>query len=147
ATVASVGTYPAGITLDPATGSISVATGTAPGTYTLVYQLCVKLSPATCATALAIVTVSPSVIAVDDAGLASAGAGGTAIPNVATNDIINGVPAVLGLNAEVSPVGTYPSGITLNTNTGSISVATGTVPGTYTLVYQICDKLTAPTCA
>ncbi|XWW46799.1 hypothetical protein JYG30_04900 [Fibrella sp. USSR17] len=147
ATVASVGTYPAGITLDPATGSINVATGTAPGTYTLVYQLCDKLSPVTCATALAIVTVSPSVIAVDDAGLASAGAGGTAIPNVATNDIINGVPAVLGLNAEVSPVGTYPSGITLNTNTGSISVATGTVPGIYSLVYQICDKLTAPTCA
>ncbi|NID13844.1 putative Ig domain-containing protein, partial [Fibrivirga algicola] len=146
AVVSAVGTYPAGITLDANTGSVSVAIGTVPGTYTLVYQLCDKLSPVTCTTANAVVTVAPSVIAMDDAGLASAGTGGTAIPNVTGNDIVNGVSVLLGVNAEVSTVGTYPAGITLNTTTGSISVATGTVPGTYTLVYQLCDKLAAPTC-
>ncbi|NID13836.1 putative Ig domain-containing protein, partial [Fibrivirga algicola] len=120
----------------PNTGSISVAIGTVPGTYTLVYQLCDKLSPVTCATANAIVTVTPSVITVNDSGTASAGTGGTAIADVTANDFVNGVPAALGImgNAVVATVGTYPAGITLDTNTGSISVAIGTTPGTYTMV-------------
>ncbi|MEZ0538344.1 Ig-like domain-containing protein [Fibrella arboris] len=148
ATVSTVGTYPAGITLNPATGSLSVAGGTAPGTYTVVYQLCDKLTPATCATAAVAITITPSVTASPDAGTVSAGTGGTAIPNVAVNDVVNGVPATLGAagNATVSTVGTYPAGITLNPATGAVNAAVGTAPGTYTLVYQLCDKLTPATC-
>ncbi len=140
----------AGITLNTTTGSVSVAQGTAPGSYTLVYQLCTTLgSPTTCTTSFASITVSPAITASPDAGTASAGTGGTAVADVVANDIVNGVAASLGTggNATIVAVGTYPSGITLNTTTGSVSVAQGTAPGSYTLIYQLCDKLTSPTCA
>ncbi len=138
----------AGITLNTTTGSVSVAQGTAPGNYTLTYQLCSTLGSTTCTTSFASVTVTPSVTASPDAGTVSAGTGGTAVPNVATNDLVNGLAATLGGggNATLASVGTYPDGITLNTTTGSVSVAIGTTPGSYTLAYQLCDKLTTPTC-
>ena len=47
----------AGITLNPATGSVSVASGTPPGNYTLTYQLCTIATPIVCATTTATVTV------------------------------------------------------------------------------------------
>ncbi|PRY28144.1 hypothetical protein CLV58_1301, partial [Spirosoma oryzae] len=148
ATVAQVGTYPTGISLNPATGSVSVAAGTAPGSYTLAYQLCDKLTPVTCTTGVVSFTVTPAVTASPDAGTASAGTGGTPVANVAANDVVNGQPATLGTNgnATVAQVGTYPTGISLNPNTGSVSVAAGTAPGSYTLAYQLCDKLTPVTC-
>ncbi len=149
ATIASVGTYPAGIILDTATGSINVAQGTVPGSYTLVYQLCDNLTPTTCTTGLATITVAPNIITGPDAGTASAGTGGVAVANVTINDAVNGLPVTLGGggNATIASVGTYPAGITLNTTTGSLSVAQGTTPGNYTLAYQLCDNLTPTTCA
>ncbi|GAB3540812.1 hypothetical protein GCM10027577_05300 [Spirosoma fluminis] len=149
ATLAQVGTYPPGITLNPATGSISVAQGTTPGSYTVAYQLCDQLTPVTCTTGLATITVTASIQANPDAGTASAGTGGTAVTNVVANDIVNGVPATLGIggNATVAAVGFYPTGITLNTTTGSIDVAVGTTPGNYTVTYQVCDQLILATCA
>ncbi|MGR0482687.1 MAG: DUF7933 domain-containing protein [Candidatus Electronema sp. V4] len=58
----------AGLTMDPLTGIITVAAGTAPGTYSYPYTICTKpaTTPATCDTAVATVTVTPSVDAVDD---------------------------------------------------------------------------------
>ncbi|MFD2574675.1 beta strand repeat-containing protein, partial [Spirosoma soli] len=147
ATVATVGTYPPGITLNT-TGSVSVAQGTTPGSYTIAYQICDRLTQLTCATAIVSITVTPSVTANPDAGTASAGTGGVAVANVTTNDVVNGQPATLGGagNATLATVGTYPTGITLDPTTGSISVAVGTTPGSYTLAYQLCDKLTPVTC-
>ncbi|WP_461084716.1 Ig-like domain-containing protein [Spirosoma flavus] len=149
ATLTTVGTYPPGITLNAATGSISVAQGTAPGTYTVGYQICDRLATPTCATTSVSITVTPSVVANPDAGTVSAGTGGTAVANVAANDVVNGVPATLSGpgNATLTTIGTYPSGISLNTATGSVSIAQGTAPGSYTIAYQICDRLTTPTCA
>ncbi|GAB3991969.1 hypothetical protein GCM10028807_23780 [Spirosoma daeguense] len=148
ATLTTVDPYPAGITLDTATGSVGVAQGTAPGSYTISYQICDQLSAPTCATTSITITITPSVVANPDAGTVSAGTGGTVVSNVAANDVVNGLPATVGAggNATLSVVGTYPPGITLDTNTGSVSVASGTAPGTYTVVYQLCDQLTIPTC-
>jgi hypothetical protein len=89
------------------------------------------------------------VTAIPDAGTVSSGTGGTAVANVTANDVINGLPATLGAggNATVAQVGTYPIGVTLNPTTGSLSVAQGTAPGSYTVAYQLCDRLTTPTCA
>ena len=78
-----------------------------------------------------------------DAGTVSAGTGGTAITDVRANDIVNGLGAVSG-NSSLSLVSTV-AGITLNTSTGSISVAQGTTPGSYTLVYQLCTTQGSPT--
>ncbi len=134
----------AGITLNTTTGSVSVAQGTAPGSYTLVYQLCTTLgSPTTCTTSFASITVSPAITASPDAGTASAGVGGTAVADVRTNDVVNGQPAT-SANSSLSLVSTS-AGITLNTTTGSVSVAQGTAPGSYTLVYQLCTTLGSPT--
>uniref|UniRef100_UPI00192AE78D T9SS type B sorting domain-containing protein n=1 Tax=Flavobacterium sp. UGB4466 TaxID=2730889 RepID=UPI00192AE78D len=148
ATVAVSGTWPTGITLDPLTGKVSVAAGTTPGTYNVVYQLCDKLTPATCATVSDEIKVTPVVEPIFENGTIVS-TGGTVFANIASNDKVNGVPAVLGTtgNATVAVSGTWPTGITLDPLTGKVSVAAGTTPGTYNVVYQLCDKLTPATCA
>ncbi|PRY29062.1 hypothetical protein CLV58_1271 [Spirosoma oryzae] len=140
---------PAGITLNSTNGSISVAAGTVPGSYTVAYQLCDKLTPATCTTSIVSLTVTPSSVAMPDAGTVSSGTNSTAVANVAANDFVNGQPATLGTNgnATVAQVGTYPPGVTLDPTTGSLTVAQGTTPGSYTVAYQLCDKLTPATCS
>ncbi|WP_018620617.1 Ig-like domain-containing protein [Spirosoma luteum] len=143
-TLSLVSSQNPGITLNTTTGSVSVAQGTAPGSYTLAYQLCDKLTPTTCTTGLATITVTASVTAGPDSGTASAGTGGNAVADVRTNDLVNGVTST-SVNSTLSLVSTS-AGITLNTTTGSVSVAQGTVPGSYTLTYQLCDKLTPTTC-
>jgi hypothetical protein len=147
ATVALVNP-PAGITLNATTGSASVAQGTAPGSYTVAYQLCDRLTPTTCTTSVISITVTASSVANPDAGTVSSGTGGAAVANVAVNDFVNGQAATLGTggNATVAQVGTYPPGVTLNPNTGSLSVAAGTAPGSYTVAYQLCDKISPVTC-
>ena len=45
------------MTLDPATGLVSVAAGTPAGSYPITYQICETLNPANCATAIATVDV------------------------------------------------------------------------------------------
>ncbi|RYF78422.1 MAG: hypothetical protein EOO39_01475, partial [Cytophagaceae bacterium] len=149
ATVSTVGTYPAGISLNTATGSMSVTQGTTPGSYMVSYQLCDKLTSPTCSTETATITVSASISTTPDAGIVSTGTGGVAVSNVAANDAVNGVAATLGTsgNATVATVGTYPTGISLNTATGSMSVTQGTTPGSYMVSYQLCDKLTTPSCS
>ena len=137
------------VTLDPVTGAITVATVTPPGTYTVIYSICEKLNPTNCSTATATITVTPFINPVTESGTKPA-TGGTAITNVASNDMVNGEPAILvgsTSNATVSMNGIWPSGITLDPSTGAINVAVGTVPGTYPVTYQLCDKLTPQNCA
>ncbi|NJS15531.1 MAG: DUF11 domain-containing protein [Sphingopyxis sp.] len=50
---------PAGLSLDPATGYVSVAPGTAQGRYNFDYQLCERLNPANCAVATISITILP----------------------------------------------------------------------------------------
>ena len=147
ATIAQSGTWPAGITLNTTTGAVSVAAGTAPGKYPVTYQLCDKLTPVTCAIITDTVTVSAVIYSIADNGSALS-TGGLAISNIAVNDSINGYPATLGAtgNATVAQSGTWPVGITLNPLTGAVNVAYGTLAGTYSMVYNLCDKLTPPHC-
>jgi VCBS repeat-containing protein len=147
ATVAEQGTWPLGITLDPVTGSVVVAVGTPPGSYSLTYILCDILTPQTCDTAIITLDVTPVVVATDDIGTAPS-TGGIAVVNVTANDTVNGQPVTLGANgnATVAEQGTWPSGITLDPVTGSVVVAVGTPPGSYSLTYILCDTLTPQTC-
>ncbi|MGL4574105.1 MAG: CshA/CshB family fibrillar adhesin-related protein [Burkholderiaceae bacterium] len=46
-----------GVTLDPATGAVSVAPNTPPGNYTVTYEICTRTTPAVCDTATATVVV------------------------------------------------------------------------------------------
>jgi large repetitive protein len=142
ATVAQSGSWPVGITLNPATGAIATTEDVQPGTYVVAYQLCDKNLPVNCVTANATVTVVGTIIPTTDSGSAIAGAPSTPITNLAINDVVNGDPATLGPsgNATVSQSGTWPTGITLDLLTGAVSTNATVQPGTYTLTYQLCDK-------
>jgi gliding motility-associated-like protein len=72
--------------------------------------------------------------------------GGIAIADITDNDSINGIPAVIGVNASISVVGTWQAGITLDTLTGQVSVAPNTPVGAYPISYQLCDTFTPQTC-
>ena len=147
ATVATSGAWPAGITLDPATGAVNVAATVGAGNYSMTYQLCDRLTPPHCTTAQVTVTVS-SVVAQPDTGAVTVGAASTAVANIAANDSINGAPATLGAggNATVAASGTWPAGITLDPATGAVNVAATVAAGTYTMNYQLCDRSTPPVC-
>ena len=147
ATVATSGAWPAGITLDPATGAVNVAATVGAGNYSMTYQLCDRLTPPHCTTAQVTVTVS-SVVAQPDTGAVTVGTASTAVANIAANDSINGAPATLGAggNATVAASGTWPAGITLDPATGAVNVAATVAAGTYTMNYQLCDRSTPPVC-
>ncbi|MGN7990670.1 beta strand repeat-containing protein, partial [Pedobacter sp. 22226] len=140
-TLSQVSTTNANVTLDPATGKVNVTANTAAGTYTVVYQILDKVNPAQVKTANAVVTVTaPQMIANADPGTANGFTGGVAVPNVLANDTYNGTPVTL-TNVTLTQVSTSNANVTLNPATGQVNVAANTQAGTYTLVYQIEDKL------
>jgi PKD repeat protein len=145
ATISPSGVWPSGISLNTTTGAVIVATGTAPGNYPVVYQLCDKLSPTTCATVVDTIKVTPQVTPITEKGTVPA-TGGIAITNIRNNDVVNGVTATTN-NSSISVVNTWPTGITLNTATGAITVLGGVTPGIYPITYQLCDTLTPNNCA
>ncbi len=91
-------------------------------------------------TASASVTVL-SIDAVDDDGRPVGSTnGGVSVDNVLVNDMLYGstdTPATTG-NVTLTAVGTWPASITLDTNSGAVTVAPGTALGIYHLQYQIC---------
>ncbi|HNJ64096.1 MAG TPA: hypothetical protein PLK16_12290, partial [Saprospiraceae bacterium] len=150
-------TQTATVTASPTGGTLSVFSGpgtlvgnnlsfTGPGQVILAYTIsppCGGVSDVK-DTLDVIVCVS----AVRETGTVYSYTGGTAIANVVSNDLINGSPATLGGagNATIAQSGSWPSGISLNTSTGAITVTPGTPAGTYQVPYQICDKLSPPNC-
>jgi large repetitive protein len=134
----------ANVTLDPNTGAVNVAPGTAAGTYTVTYQICTRTLPAACATAVATVVVGAAPIdAVNDPVLTLGPAGGSAL--LFGNDTLNGVPLAAALvNANLANNGGI-AGLTLDA-TGRLTVPAGTPPGSYTVTYQVCEKLNPTHC-
>ncbi|MEW5675624.1 T9SS type A sorting domain-containing protein [Flavobacterium enshiense] len=130
--------------INPSTGQVSIPSGTPAGNYTLVYQICEKLNPANCDSATVIVTVTPPLIVAQDDNAAPIGtAGGTAFTNVLVNDTLNGQLVSLS-QINLTSISSSNSGITLQGT--NVVVASGTPPGNYTLVYQICEKLNPTNC-
>jgi hypothetical protein len=150
ATIAKVGTWPAGFALSTSTGSVTTSAALAAGSYSFEYKLCDKNSPPDCATATDTVTVITAVIeATPDTGSANSGVASIPIANVAANDTVDGSPVTLGTsgNATVAKLGTWASGIVLNTSTGAVSTTAAGLPGIYILQYKLCDKNSPPVCA
>jgi hypothetical protein len=148
AIVATKGTWPDGITLNPTTGDVAIAIGTMPGVYPIEYTLCDTLTPLNCADMMDTVTVIPSIQPITESITVSSATGGT-MPNIASNDTVNGIQATLGGtgNAMVAEKGTWPTGITLNATTGDVTIAIGTTPGVYPVEYTLCDTLSPVSCA
>ena len=144
-------TNPSELTLDPNTGEITVAVGTPSGTYTYTYELCENgASPANCDIATVTIVVANPIVASNDDYSSAPITGGDSTSDVTANDTLDGSPVVIGTNSgEVTvnpnPTGiTNPSGLTLDPNTGEITVAVGTPSGTYTYTYEICENGVSP---
>ncbi|MGX5732527.1 Ig-like domain-containing protein [Pseudoxanthomonas beigongshangi] len=115
-------------------GSVSVAAGTAAGSYTASYSLCEVVNPANCDTATVTVAVS-TLDAVDDTlGPVNGGIGGSA-GNVLTNDRLDGAPFA---TTAVTLTPTNSPELTIGGD-GTVTVTAGTAAGTYTASYQICQ--------
>jgi hypothetical protein len=149
ATIARYGTWPTGLVLNTTSGALTTTAALAPGVYSVSYKL--SDLNGNFATTIDTVTVITAVISpMPDSGTADFGVGSQPIANVAANDSINGAPATLGTggNAKVSqgtnPV--WPSGIVLNTSTGTVSTSTTLPVGVYSIVYNLCDLNVPATC-
>lgn len=66
--------------------------------------------------------------------------------SVLNNDVVNGAPPASLNDVLLTQVSTTNSGVALNPATGLISVAPGTLPGVYTVTYQICDQTFTSNC-
>ena len=89
-----------------------------------------------------------SIVPVADTGSGVAGIASTVTANVAANDTINGATPTLGAggNATIATSGSWPTGISLNTANGAVSISTAVAAGTYNVVYQLCDTASPATC-
>lgn len=135
--------------LDPATGLVDVPAGTPAGTYTINYQICENNNPANCATASVTIVVDPAAIAAtnDNAGPVNGANGAPNIVNVLTNDILNDLaPTPADTVLTVTTPASNP-GVALDPATGNVSVAPGVPAGTYTITYQLCERLNPANCA
>jgi len=150
ATVAQTGPWPAGIALTPSTGAVSTKVSVAIGTYGVEYTLCEKVVPTSCSSVTdTVAVVNGSVQAVPESGTVPLGFAKTAIPNVAANDTVHGVAAVLGAsgNASVRRMNAWPPGIALNTATGAITSGASVAAGVYSVEYTLCDTNTPQECS
>ncbi|MBA4746585.1 MAG: gliding motility-associated C-terminal domain-containing protein [Muricauda sp.] len=127
-------------------GSVSVAPGTEAGTYTINYTICDVLDVNNCDSATVTVEVMQGgdnvIDAIDDTYNAGAGGGLIANSDVLFNDTLNG-EAVSMIDVILTSAPT--NGLTVNED-GSVSVAPGTQPGTYTIEYTICETANPNNC-
>ncbi|MFI4957568.1 MAG: hypothetical protein ACHP7C_00195, partial [Lysobacterales bacterium] len=132
-----------------ADGTITVKPGTPAGTYKIPYTICEATHPTNCATAEADVTVGAAAIAAtpDSYTGIDGGAGQPNAGNVLDNDTLNGVKTTAStVNVTVTTPASNPN-VKLDPTTGEVSVAPGTPAGTYTIGYEICEKLNPANCA
>ena len=135
------------VTLNSATGSVSVSPITPAGNHSLQYRICDVADASICDDANVSFLVNPFVVnAVMDIGTASP-TGGTAVASVLNNDTISGLRVTMS-NVALS-LFTPPdnAGITLDLSDGSVNVAAGTPLGDYSMYYQICDLTDLSNCS
>ena len=143
---AGLNVKPPGVTLDVTDGSVDVARGTALGAHSLLYKICERVNPTNCDEASVAVTVQAYVInAVDDSARASSKTGGTAIASVLRNDRLGSAVAT-SANVKLALVSAPAKGITLNLNTGAVTVAPKTSSGLYSFAYRICELADLSNC-
>ena len=130
-------------------GKVTVPNNTPAGTYTIVYQICDKLNSGNCATTTATIVVgTPTITADPDTFTITTG---TSTKSVLDNDKIGTATATTNTVSISVVTGATPKQPGTNTPTldsdGKVTVPNNTPAGTYTIVYQICDKLNSGNCA
>ncbi|MEB3075719.1 gliding motility-associated C-terminal domain-containing protein [Capnocytophaga gingivalis] len=135
-----------GLTVDNTTGKLKVPANATPGTYTVTYNICDKMNPTVCDMAKVKITVTsptPTIVANDDPD-ASVAKGGTV--DILSNDRLNGNPvAPTDVNITIPNKGGL-TGLTVDNTTGKLKVPANATPGTYTVTYNICDKMNPTVC-
>ena len=123
-------------------GDLTVAAGTASGTYEVTYKLCENLNGNNnCSTATATIVVGQATItARNNDFVISNGANGGTTSNVLADDIYNGTTGLVGNASITFTWNTVPTGIVANAS-GTVTVPAGTASGTYVLTYTICENL------
>jgi uncharacterized repeat protein (TIGR01451 family) len=142
------------LTLDPATGEITVAADTGPGTYTITYRICEAANLSNCATATeTVVITNRPIVAAPEADRPVTGSDDprTAGSVLGAGDLLDGAPATVGSGGNVIlslvPGANTAPELSLDPLTGTITVAGGTPPGTYTIEYRICEAANLENCA
>ncbi len=134
------------ISLNSATGAVSLSTSLAFGTYSLVYEVCEIANPTNCAQASAVVTLIPySIDAVNDVFPKMSSKTGGTTASVLLNDRFNNAVATTA-KVTLSQTSRQLRGITLNLTTGTITVKPKTNSGTYTITYKICETANPTNC-
>ncbi len=139
----------AGVSLNVATGAVTVAAGTTVGTHMLNYSICEIAMPSNCDAAVVTVTVlATPITAVGDYARASSKVANTAVANVLANDRLGGAAATLA-NVTLKLVSLTPANnkIRLDLTDGSVDVLGKTSSGVYLLVYEICEIAMPTNCA
>ena len=137
-----------GLTVDNTTGKLKVPANATPGTYTVTYNICDKMNPTVCDMAKVKITVTsptptPTIVANDDPDT-SVAKGGTV--DILSNDRLNGNPvAPTDVNITIPNKGGL-TGLTVDNTTGKLKVPANATPGTYTVTYNICDKMNPTVC-
>ncbi|MBF4516938.1 gliding motility-associated C-terminal domain-containing protein [Flavobacterium sp. ANB] len=133
--------------LEPLTGNVSIPTGTPAGDYEIKYTICEKINPANCNDATVFINViGASIVAVDDSASGINGfVGANNVVNALTNDTLNGI-AVIPSQVTISnivPASAINGGAipVLDPSSGSVNVPAGTSAGSYTIQYQLTEKL------
>ncbi len=139
----------AGVTLNLATGIISVAATTPAGKYNIGYKICEILNPANCANAALTITVSASAIsaAADAPAPVNSATGNINAINAFANDTLNGAAVdPTKITTSITSLASN-AGVSLDPVTGVVSVAAATPAGTYSIGYKICETLNPANCA
>ena len=150
-TLSPVGTVPAGLILN-ADGTISVAPNTPAGVYVISYSICEKANLSNCNTDKATIAVTAPIDAINDViPTTNGGLGNPTAGNILTNDLLNGIPVKvsdvnLTVSTQATPVIPGAPVPVIDPATGIVRVPAGTPAGTYTITYQICEKLNAVNC-
>lgn len=141
----TVGALPAGFSVNTY-GILTIPPGTPFGTYTFTYQICDLINPANCDSGTVIVNVNNIIDAVDDYYTVETSSTPVILGDYTSNDTINGVAVapsqVTGLTT-IFDTGILPSGVA---GDNSVILNAGTIPGTYTLFYQLCEVSNSSNC-
>ena len=139
------------VTIDPATGKVTIAANTPAGTYTIKYKIKDKGTDNTSDEATVTVGVKNKVTITrtDFTGTPSTNGTPTVAGNILTNTNIDGSTPTAG-NVTITVPNPATGATTvprINTTTGNVEIPQGTPAGNYTITYQICDKNTPAGCA
>lgn len=147
ASIVPVGVWPMGYSID-ATGKLVVAANAPKLSVPLQYQITNYLGVSSMANITIAVDLGTPIKGNADVYNWQTGPGAKTYPTVLTNDSYNNgnagqgfILAETGKNTTISQKGTWPTGITLDTTTGEIKVASGTAKPTAAIYYTICNMV------